>query len=168
MPGSSSSRSARRKAGLLHGDANATHLQALVWALYRTDGPILELGVGWYSTPLLAGVAEVTGRRVICVEGNRHWFAWAEQRFDGRVMVVSPVDGIHAFELTWGLVLVDHGDGARRAESVHRYRRTCVVVHDTQPNVRQHYPGLEEVLTTFDRRRDFTELEPWTTVVNAP
>lgn len=139
------------------GDGYATHLEALAWAFAHTEGPVLELGAGWYSTPMLNGLAEATGRRLVTVE-DRLEVPWPT--------VAPGPDGTHpAEDDAWGLVFVDHGDAARRAESVLRYRGTTVVVHDTEPASAQLYPGLDRALNGFSWQRDFTSLKPWTTVV---
>lgn len=152
------------------GDGHATHLQALVYALNRSEGRILELGAGWYSTPVLAAVAEATMRPVLTVEADPVYRTWARERFGASLhQVIAPDDGIHPHQDHgdyWGLVLVDHGDGSRRAESVRRYGRSAmIVVHDTEPEAAAQYPGLEDVLASFTERRDFKALTPWTTVV---
>ena len=44
----------------------ATHMPLLLACLRRTSGPVLELGSGWFSTPLIAALA--TDRLVRTVE----------------------------------------------------------------------------------------------------
>lgn len=159
------------------GDGHATHLEALAWAAARTGtGPILELGVGWYSTPVLHGIAQAQDRELISVEANEAYRRWASDRWATlfhRIVAPGP-DGLHPevdleelIRYRAPLVFVDHGIGWRRQESVKRYRgvASLIVVHDTEPAARSQYPGLAEELASFPWRREFGRLEPATTVV---
>ena len=49
----------------------ATHMPSLLACLRHMSGPVLELGSGWYSTPVLSAFA--TDRLVSTVESNREW-----------------------------------------------------------------------------------------------
>lgn len=49
----------------------ATHIPALLACLRHTAGPVLELGSGWFSAPILSAFA--TDRLVRTVETNREW-----------------------------------------------------------------------------------------------
>ncbi len=50
----------------------ATHMPLLLACLRHTTGPVLELGSGWFSTPLLAAFA--TDRLVRTIETNPQWY----------------------------------------------------------------------------------------------
>ena len=47
-------------------DPFSTHQALLVAAMLKTQGPILELGGGWYSTPLISAFANIQ-QRVACM-----------------------------------------------------------------------------------------------------
>jgi len=138
-------------------DPAATHLEALVWAVASTSGPVLEVGGGFYSTPVLAGFARA-GRQVWCEESDPSWRAELESRWGEHVSFVE-----NAPEEPWAVVLVDHRPPEARAEMVNRHKgRAVVVVHDTEPENAAVYPGLADAVAggcTFDT------LEPWTTVM---
>ncbi len=57
----------------------ATHMPALLACLEHTSGPVLELGSGWFSTPIVSAFA--TDRLVRTIETNPEWY------------VASPVSG---------------------------------------------------------------------------
>ena len=46
----------------------ATHIPALLACLEHTSGPVLELGSGWFSTPIVSAFA--TDRLVRTIETN--------------------------------------------------------------------------------------------------
>jgi hypothetical protein len=59
-------------------DIVASHQRVLLGSILRTSGPILELGVGWYSTPLLHEIATTLRRPVLTVDNNKDWFTQFE------------------------------------------------------------------------------------------
>lgn len=148
-------------------DGYATFLQGLAWALGRTTGAILELGAGDYSTPMLHGYCMATGRTLHTAEDDGEWFVITRDRFatDWHAFSTDLVRPL--FGMWWSVVFVDHGHGELRADSVKlaRGRASYVVVHDTQPEVAADYPGMDEALSAWPHRRDFTTYRPWTTVV---
>jgi hypothetical protein len=150
-------------------DPYGTHIEALAWALAKApEGPVLELGGGWFSTPLLRGWCEATGRLLITAERDEAWRAGLSARF-------ADSDGHHllpgAPTLDWALVLVDSGGdtaaGSPRAEAIRLLRdhAAVLVCHDTEPESRYNYPGMEAALAAWPNRRDFVRLTPQTTVV---
>lgn len=56
-------------------DIVSSHQRCLIAACMRTTGAILELGVGWYSTPLLHEIAKAEGRVLFTVDNNNDWLS---------------------------------------------------------------------------------------------
>src|SRR5678816_1277742 len=54
-------------------DIVASHQRCLIAAMMRTTGPVLELGVGWYSTPLLHEICKVQKRKLLTFDNNSDW-----------------------------------------------------------------------------------------------
>ena len=50
-----------------------THLAPLIRAMERTTGPVLELGVGFFSTPYLHYACQSTGRHLTSYETSKTW-----------------------------------------------------------------------------------------------
>ncbi len=149
-------------------DRYATHQRALVGAVLRTTGPVLELGAGDYSTPLLHEICTAQNRMLITIEDDASWLA----RFK------SLGSKAHAFGRStlgasgwpagfWNVVLVDHTP-SDRATALRIFEDSLyLVVHDTEPTLNPtDYPGLQAALAGFRYRRDFRDVEPWTTVVS--
>lgn len=151
-------------------DGYATHLEALGWALGQTHGPVLELGGGWYSTPVLHGWGVAQGREIMTCESDPEFRAELGRlwRTSAHVFVPPGPDGIHPADGTrvWSVVLVDHGEGGRRAESVRHYlpRAQLLVVHDSEPERAHLYPGLAEELERHRCQR-LDRVRPHTTIV---
>lgn len=49
---------------------HSTHLAVLMEAVRRTAGPVLELGVGLYSTPVLHWLCYPTNRRLVSYDSD--------------------------------------------------------------------------------------------------
>jgi len=138
--------------------------------LKRTSGPILELGSGWFSTPLIAAFS--AGRYVRTIESDAGWLRvvalpCVARRFaEGKHDVVyvkdfadAPVEDKH-----WSVVLVDHEPPPRRGVDLARLadRADLLVAHDSQHEAYGYWPVFER----FKYRYDYTRLLPWTTVVS--
>jgi hypothetical protein len=154
----------------------ASHQRALLAAVLRTAGPVLELGAGDFSTPLLHEVCRGGRRPLLTLESDPIWYgrfaAFASSSH--RVELVTDWNTCTAIdEARWSVVFIDHDPMARRVRELERVKGVVgvegprfVVVHDTEPAYRHQYPGLQDMLNAFSYRRDFVELEPWTTVVS--
>jgi protein-L-isoaspartate O-methyltransferase len=147
-----------------------THREALAAAVARSQGPMLEVGAGAYSTPLLLEVVRATRRQLVTVERNSEWAApyirRAKQLGVHRRYHSTPdlLTGLEAFP-HFGVALVD-GAADERAKAVTALLPKCdfIVVHDTERLM--DYPGLAEILQTVRFRKDFMEQEPWTSIVS--
>lgn len=138
-------------------DMMASHQRVLIAAALRTAGPILELGCGWYSTPLLREIDAALQRPVFTIDTNREWAS----RFPGSVLVESWDDCWRMGEpLRWGLAFVDCSPRESRVRLVLRLLPfvSVFVLHDTEPPapaVKEHgYKdadayGFDEVLGTY-------------------
>lgn len=150
-------------------EAIETHAPVLQEFIRRTSGPVLELGMGHCSTPLLHDLCD--GRLLVSVENNPDWF----ERFAhyGRgaagkhhVALVKDWDEIPAGR--WAVALVDQAPGEARSGSILALRDVAdyIVVHDTEPGAAHLYPGVAEALATFPYRLDYRNETTYTTVVS--
>jgi hypothetical protein len=145
----------------------ATHLPALVGCITATEGPVLELGSGVFSTPVLHTACGT--RRLLTADTDEDWMARFRylESHNHRFALVDEWSRFEAIEAPWDVVLVDQSPGSARAPTIERLRAQArlIVVHDTQ--AADHY-GFEPLLSTFRYRRDFAELgvQVGTTVVS--
>jgi hypothetical protein len=108
-------------------DPYATHLEALIGTAMSTDGPILELGRGDYSTPLLKAIAKAQGREFKSQASNKEWAS----RFQDVEIVdwdtwVPPLG-------YWGMVFLDSEEHThKRYERLHVLSTitNTIVLHD--------------------------------------
>ena len=52
----------------------ATHLPLLVRMFDKTEGDVLELGMGYFSTMILKWLCEMSGRTLYSYESNKEWY----------------------------------------------------------------------------------------------
>jgi hypothetical protein len=82
-------------------DPYATHLEALVYATLMNNENILELGCGYYSTPLLYSICKIQNRKLSILSSNKDWLDkfkdygecelvenWSEFNFHGKYGMV--------------------------------------------------------------------------------
>lgn len=117
-------------------DQSATHQRALVAAAMKTTGPILELGMGWYSTPILHEIAAAQGRMLISADHNHEWIL-PFRSMASPTHVIHPVGWWGDFnpkEERFGLIFVDHAPACRREDEIRRFlsRGDVFVLHDTE------------------------------------
>jgi hypothetical protein len=127
--------------GLWFGDSHmgfGTHLPILASVVLQArPGPVVEYGMGLYSTPLLHMLCEEMGRRLISFDGDPPWAEkFSDLRTDSHkiygvknwpehepiVDAIGPLD----------VVFIDHGPEDRRVVDADRlaYRSEFVIVHD--------------------------------------
>ena len=132
-------------------------------ALKATSGPILELGVGFDSTPYISEFVNSLGgeRRAFSFESNEEWmFNFVGLRCDNhRIEHASPrYLSVPLEHKHWGCALVDHsfgGVGRVRPEAIQRLKGRCdvIVAHDTEDEHESDY-GFRPVINSFKYRKD--------------
>ena len=149
-----------------------THMGPMLLALQATHGPVLELGAGVWSTPMLHQLCAFDGRHLVTVEQVDAWLEqFAVLRSDSHELLPYSALPSWAWNVPYSVALVDHQRESRGPDLL-RIDAEFIVVHDTEPNHRMVYPGLEEyprleeVMQSFPHRHDFATLMPWTTVLS--
>ncbi len=150
-------------------DLAGSHIPLLIKALYRTTGPVLELGMGWNSTPILHWMCADMGRKLVSVEGNKEWAdKFNDYRSDSHeIRVVDNWDYAIDDDRTWGLVLVDHRPDFRRRIEASKLvdRAGIILLHDSEPGMDKHYK-YSTLYPKFKYVYKFTGLFPHTAAVS--
>jgi hypothetical protein len=139
-----------------------SHLPLLKACLDITEGGIIELGSGTYSTPRLRQYAAENGRHLRSFDSD---FIWAEGQ---GAEFIEDWDSTERWVIPCGLVFIDEAPGEHRKISIEKYRGIAdiLVVHDTEPTADYVY-GLSEILKTFKYRVDYKpEGKPWATALS--
>jgi hypothetical protein len=155
-----------------------THMEPLLTVAAHTSGPILELGCGDYSTPLLHALCKKEQRKLVSVDTDKKWLSYfldLERAWHTFLYVpvyeddwsVNPKPYLWDYvgkNVQWSVVLIDHRPGERRVEDIARLRpeTDIFVVHDTnQPTY-----NYEQLLSTFRYKYVYRRYSIQTTVVS--
>lgn len=134
-------------------DLYATHQRLLVKHMMQTTGPVIELGSGNYSTPILHEIAAAQGRQLTTIDSNPDWL----NRFK-----IFEGDG-HTFKLlkSWndfepescGLAFVDHADPPTHPRWLQVQKllpvADIIIIHDTEDD-QYGYSKLIDLIDVID------------------
>lgn len=129
-------------------DPYSTHQRLLVRGLMETTGPVLELGCGYYSTPIVQEICRSMNRELTSLDNHP---AWVKQ-FDAKTVRWDQFNPIGSY----GLTLVDHADQPQhqRWKQIFKLLPWCdtFVVHDAEDPLY----GYGELRNMFNITQDST------------
>ncbi|HLG90830.1 MAG TPA: hypothetical protein VI336_01570 [Candidatus Saccharimonadales bacterium] len=145
-----------------------SHLPVLMRIISITDGDVLEMGMGLYSTPYLHWAC-FNKRKLVSYDNEPEYFNMNKEYKDALHEVHFVDDWDKAdIEKPWDLALIDHGPPERRGEDIMRLANLVkyIIVHDTHWKQDKHYHYKENVFPFFKYRYDYEEVRPTTTVLS--
>lgn len=149
----------------------SSHLPVLMEAMNRTTGDVLELGPGFFSTPVLHWMCKKQGRNLLTIENNYKWHYMCRQYYmtdlHKHLWFRNWDDADSAIRKEWGLVLIDHSPSERRVVEIEKLANLTqvIVIHDSDARKDREY-HYSTIYPLFKYRFDFTEVEPATTVLS--
>jgi hypothetical protein len=135
-----------------------SHQQVLLEAIRRSgDKPILELGAGDYSTPLIHEAAK--GRNIVTIDNSKIWISryWKLECLTHQLLLMDNAEVKEYYKrdtTNWGVVFVDSITWDVRVPAIQKYKDTSdyLVIHDT---------GYSAQIGVFGKmingRQDFSE-----------
>lgn len=136
-----------------HGGADS-HLPLLLACVATTDGPVLEIGMGHVSTPVLHSVL-CPRRRLVSLEDHDEFREmFQDYAIDGHEILPDNAGVVAGMTLRprWGVVFIDDSPGGReRAVQVDLFLPVAdyIVMHDAQQSGDNFEPVMEII-----RQRD--------------
>jgi hypothetical protein len=144
-----------------------SHLPAVMMAVNKTDGPILELGMGLFSTPYLH-FACYPNRRLVSYDNDSEYYNLL-QVFENDYHEICLVEDWDKINISrhWSVALVDHEPTSRRKVEIQRLVNFAdyIVVHDTNPRLDAKYK-YSAIYPLFKYRRDFNQKKPRTAILS--
>lgn len=154
-----------------------THMAPLLTAVMNTKGPVLEMGCGDFSTPLLHAICKSQNRYLLSTDTSKEWLSlFLDLNSNNHEFIYVPVyeddlelnpkhdkwDKIGNQE--WGVVFIDHRPASRRKVDVARFASSAqiIVAHDTE----FHGYEYESIFGTFKYRYDYKRYDRYTTLVS--
>ena len=143
-----------------------THLSYLVQWVLKTKGPVLELGIGFGSTPTLHELCH--GRQLVSYESSDYYYHGFRdfQTEDHKIILVDDWDKI-PIEMPWSLAFVDCSPTMQRREMVLRLKPWAdyIIIHDTERRANRHF-HVRELFPSFKYRCSYKALTPHTTILS--
>jgi len=143
----------------------STHMPVLLKLASITTGPIMELGSGIYSTPLLHWLCDETKRELITYENDKAFIKFAKE-YESENHRVQLVDDFLTIPNTdhYSIILIDHGGHTRGRTVVHfKDSADYIVIHDSDVVGKNMY---QIAFPEFKYRKDYDRFKPWTTVLS--
>ena len=119
----------------------ATHLGALIDCMNRTDGDVLELGMGLFSTPYLHYACTVSKRNLLSLENDKGWARHFKSSdfihflYENEYHKLEHIESYETYpiEKQWDVVLVDQTPDYSRKETTKRLANLAkyIIIHDS-------------------------------------
>jgi hypothetical protein len=112
----------------------ASHIPILAKVLSLSNGPVLECGIGIFSTPLLHQFCDSEKRFLDSYEDNKGWFdnhdVWRSDLH--HITLLKNWDDVPIEKRHWGVIFIDHSGRRREVEAIRASQYAdYVVCHDT-------------------------------------
>lgn len=129
-------------------------MPALLAAITATEGQVLEVGVGHYSTPVLHAICKALCRPLMSIEADERWAQaiWKKtQGYEDHELAVGDYDEMIPYfaKQKWGVAFLDHSPGERRGTDMITLGDSVdfFVIHDfnnlTESAVRASLEGFD-------------------------
>lgn len=146
----------------LNVDPYGSHIPILSWAVVNSNGPIVELGCGNYSTPLLHAIAQ--NRPIYSFETNDSWLSQFRDLKTNNHQFFNN-NGLEFIKNNkFGVAFID-GDANTRRKAIELLKDNAnlIVVHDT--NAEEIY-NFREIFKQFKYVEYHFRMFPWTTILS--
>ena len=146
----------------------ASHLPVLTRLLPTTTGPVLELGIGLYSTPYLHWICSASRRQLTSYDSDPKWIRYFRDAKSDihEVALIDDWDKM-PIDMFWDIAFIDHAPDHRRSIEAKRLANNAkyLILHDTEPEVDSLY-GYSQIYPLFKYRYDYTLAKPYTTILS--
>jgi hypothetical protein len=149
-----------------------SHIPLLTRIVDLSEGEILEVGTGYFSTSLLHWLAHVYKRTVYSYENNPNWYK-KFLRSSSKYHKFFFVNNWDEIPLTppsgkrWGVIFIDHSPTDRRIIEIEKFAKIAdfIVIHDTETDKEKYY-HYSKIWPLFKYIYHFNKIYPWTSVVS--
>lgn len=134
-----------------------------------TDGPILEMGGGVYSTALLHWACYPHKRELVTYDNSPKWYHVELRHYITdfhQVHLIEDWDTV-PIERPWDIAFIDHAPAERRKIDVARLANYAnyVVIHDSEGRRNRQY-GYTDIYPLFKYQFHFREIRPHTSILS--
>lgn len=140
-----------------------THMTMLIKVLQNSEGSVMELGGGPFSTPLLHWLCKMQNRKLVTYESDPQYYRLCRgfQSHLHRVRFIEDWDTIPLEK--WGVIFIDHHPDKRRVVDLIKFKDHAdyLVMHDTEKEEKYE---LYKAFPLFKNVFQWNEAKPWTSV----
>lgn len=146
-----------------------SHIPLLIKSFEVTTGPVLELGEGIYSTPILHWMCFNANRKLVSFENDKKYYTYF-WRFRGEYhenFLIRNWERIDIENTKWGFALNDVMPPADRAFLARRLAKNTdiILLHDTQPEEDKVYK-YSKLYPEFKYVYHYRKRKPYTTALS--
>lgn len=142
-----------------------SHFPVLIKVLSATNGTVLEVGMGPFSSPVMHWLCFDKERLLISLESNEE-YVHLNRRFVSQNHEIHLVKDWNDFDFNrkWDVAFVDN-EREMRAPVIKKIagNTNYVVIHDSEEHVYYH---LDEIFPLFKYRYNYTKVVPNTSVLS--
>lgn len=145
-----------------------SHIPVLMKLLSITDGPILEMGGGFFSTPFLHWACFDNKRELVTYENIPEFYDFERQcECDFHKVIFMDNFDDATIEKPWDIVLIDQWPAIRRKDDIRRLANWAkyIIVHDSEKSQSHHY-HYEEIYPLFKYHFKYRGIKPHTSVLS--
>lgn len=149
------------------GKSRGSYLPILSIFVSNTSGNILELGVGFCSTPYLHWNCYPKKRKLVSYENNPEYYSFARSWEDNfhEIYCISSWDNID-FSNSWSIAFIDHCPHFRRAIEAKRLMHAdYLIIHDSESRNDNKY-HLSTVRNLFKYDYQYRGAYPYTCILS--
>jgi hypothetical protein len=144
----------------------SSHNAVLIKVIMRSEGDIIEMGAGPFSTPLLHWLCKDRGLRLRTYENDPFYYNFASQ-FQSNSHSIRKIENWNDLELKGhlGIIFIDHHPMEQRGIDVIRFKDYAdyLILHDTE---KPETYGYQDIWKHFKYSYSWKECRPWTSVVS--
>ena len=139
-----------------------SHIPLLVKVMEQSEGPVLELGAGLGSSPLLYWLCFDRGREFTSYESDADY---AEITKDYGTQRIDDWDKVPVEK--YGVVFIDSAPPERRHIDAVRFKDHAdhIVIHDSQRHLDQYF-HYKDIYPLFKYKYKYGKVKPHTTVLS--
>lgn len=142
----------------------STFMPVLIRAVLLSSGPVLELGAGMFSTPLLHWLCAESGRPLVTYEKDPEYYEFA-RKFTSRTHNIRLVDNWNKIDIKthWSVVLVDQDSERGKTAILLKDSADFIILHDSE---HPELYGYDKVYPHFKYIYHWKFCKPYTTVIS--
>lgn len=156
----------------LHPVKFCSHLPLLMAVMARTDGSVLELGMGYGSSLYLHWACAARPRDIVSYENSPEWYENFGRHFARHGYVWHQVLSVDDFALAdierpWSVAFIDSSPAKTRVPLIRRLADWAdyIVIHDTEARVESEFQ-YDRIYPLFRWRYDYADHAPYSAVLS--